>query len=110
MIVYAAIDLRAGRVVQLVGGSPEEERVSLPDAAAVARDWVRLGFTALHVVDLDAALVAEQRGQQHGGKRLRVGELGGDQREAACRGEPGRSGTHRLRCRLPRRADRLPRP
>lgn len=56
MIVYAAIDLRAGRVVQLVGGSPEEERVSLPDAAAVARDWVRLGFTALHVVDLDAAL------------------------------------------------------
>jgi phosphoribosylformimino-5-aminoimidazole carboxamide ribotide isomerase len=56
VIVYAAIDLRATRVVQLVGGSPDEERVSLPDAAAVARDWVRIGFTALHVVDLDAAL------------------------------------------------------
>jgi phosphoribosylformimino-5-aminoimidazole carboxamide ribotide isomerase len=56
MIIYAAIDLRESRVVQLVGGSPAEERVSLPDAAAVARDWVRLGFTALHVVDLDAAL------------------------------------------------------
>lgn len=56
MIVYAAIDLRESRVVQLVGGSPAEERVSLPDAGAVARDWVRLGFRALHVVDLDAAL------------------------------------------------------
>lgn len=56
MIVYAAIDLRGGRVVQLVGGSPAAERVSLPDAAAVTRDWVSAGFTALHVVDLDAAL------------------------------------------------------
>lgn len=56
MIVYAAIDLRGGRVVQLVGGMPEEERVSLPDPAAVAADWIRAGFTALHVVDLDAAL------------------------------------------------------
>ncbi|MBR9988566.1 MAG: 1-(5-phosphoribosyl)-5-[(5-phosphoribosylamino)methylideneamino] imidazole-4-carboxamide isomerase [Gemmatimonadetes bacterium] len=56
MIVYAAIDLRESRVVQLVGGSPDEERVSLPDAAGTARDWVRTGFTALHVVDLDAAL------------------------------------------------------
>ena len=56
MIVYAAIDLRATRVVQLVGGSLDEERVSLPDAAAVARDWVAAGFRALHVVDLDAAL------------------------------------------------------
>jgi phosphoribosylformimino-5-aminoimidazole carboxamide ribotide isomerase len=56
VIVYAAIDLRGGRVVQLVGGNTAAERVSLPDAAAVARDWVRIGFTALHVVDLDAAL------------------------------------------------------
>lgn len=56
MIVYAAIDVRGGRVVQLVGGRPENERVSLPDAAAVARDWIDRGFRALHVVDLDAAL------------------------------------------------------
>jgi phosphoribosylformimino-5-aminoimidazole carboxamide ribotide isomerase len=56
VIVYAAIDLRGGRVVQLVGGRPDDERVSLPDAAAVARDWVNAGFAALHVVDLDAAL------------------------------------------------------
>lgn len=56
MIAYAAIDLRGGRVVQLVGGRPEDERVSLPDPAAVARRWIDCGFAALHVVDLDAAL------------------------------------------------------
>jgi phosphoribosylformimino-5-aminoimidazole carboxamide ribotide isomerase len=56
LIAYAAIDLRRGRVVQLVGGRPEDERVSLPDPAAVARRWQDTGFAALHVVDLDAAL------------------------------------------------------
>jgi phosphoribosylformimino-5-aminoimidazole carboxamide ribotide isomerase len=56
VIAYAAIDLRGGRVVQLVGGRPEDERVSLPDPAGVARQWIGHGFVALHVVDLDAAL------------------------------------------------------
>lgn len=56
MIAYAALDLRGGRVVQLVGGRPEDERVSLPDPVAVARRWADAGFRALHVVDLDAAL------------------------------------------------------
>ncbi len=56
MIAWPAVDLQAGRVVQLVGGRPGTERVSLPDPVAVARDWVRRGFRALHVIDLDAAL------------------------------------------------------
>lgn len=56
MIAYAAIDLRGSRVVQLVGGRPDDERVSLPDPTAVALDWLACGFVALHVVDLDAAL------------------------------------------------------
>ncbi len=56
MIACPAVDLRGGRVVQLVGGRPEAERVSLPDPVAVARRWVEAGFRALHVVDLDAAL------------------------------------------------------
>lgn len=56
MIVYAAIDLRAGRVVQLVGGRPDQERLRLPDPVAVARDLAARGFAALHVVDLDGAL------------------------------------------------------
>ena len=56
MIAIPAVDLKGGRCVQLVGGRPEEERVSLPDPAAVAARWRAEGFEALHVVDLDAAL------------------------------------------------------
>lgn len=56
MKVFAAIDLRAGAAVQLVGGDPAAERVRLPDPAAVARHWLARGFRHLHVVDLDAAL------------------------------------------------------
>lgn len=56
MIVQAAIDVRGGRVVQLVGGRPDDVRVSLPHPAVLARRWVADGFPALHVIDLDAAL------------------------------------------------------
>ncbi len=56
MIATPAVDLRGGRCVQLVGGRPEQERVSLPDPRAVARSWSERGFRSLHVVDLDAAL------------------------------------------------------
>jgi len=56
MIAIPAVDLLDGRCVQLVGGRPEEERVSLPDPVAVAQGWRARGFRTLHVVDLDAAL------------------------------------------------------
>jgi len=56
MIAAPAVDLRGGRCVQLVGGRPEDERVSLPDPVAVAERWWGLGFGTLHFVDLDAAL------------------------------------------------------
>jgi phosphoribosylformimino-5-aminoimidazole carboxamide ribotide isomerase len=56
MIAVPAVDLREGRCVQLVGGRPEEERVSLPDPVAQARSWWERGFGTLHVIDLDAAL------------------------------------------------------
>lgn len=56
MIATPAVDLRGGRCVQLVGGRPDDERISLPDPPAVARRWNELGFETLHVVDLDAAL------------------------------------------------------
>jgi phosphoribosylformimino-5-aminoimidazole carboxamide ribotide isomerase len=56
MIAIPAVDLRQGRCVQLVGGRPEEEKVSLPDPVAVAMGWRQKGFHTLHVVDLDAAL------------------------------------------------------
>jgi phosphoribosylformimino-5-aminoimidazole carboxamide ribotide isomerase len=56
VIVAPAVDLRGGRCVQLVGGRPEAERVSLPDPVEQARKWWEMGFRTLHVVDLDAAL------------------------------------------------------
>lgn len=63
MIVTPAVDLRGGRCVQLVGGLPEEERISRPDPVAQARHWWDIGFRHLHVVDLDAALsLGENRG------------------------------------------------
>lgn len=55
MIVFAAIDLQAGEVVQLVGGQADALRVRLPDPVAVALSWQAAGFQALHVIDLDAA-------------------------------------------------------
>lgn len=68
MIAAPAVDLRGGRCVQLVGGRPEDERISLPDPVAVARDWFEKGFGTLHVVDLDAAL-------GHGDNHALVAEL-----------------------------------
>lgn len=56
MIALPAIDLREGACVQLVGGDFAEERVRLADPVAVAQRWIALGFTRLHVVDLDAAI------------------------------------------------------
>ena len=55
MIAIPAVDLRDGACVQLVGGEYDAERVRLNDPVAVASGWVELGFSALHVVDLDAA-------------------------------------------------------
>ena len=56
MIAIPAVDLREGRCVQLVGGRPEEEKVSLPDPVGQAGLWWKMGFGTLHIVDLDAAL------------------------------------------------------
>jgi phosphoribosylformimino-5-aminoimidazole carboxamide ribotide isomerase len=55
MLVIPAVDLRDGACVQLVGGEYDAERVRLDDPLAVAREWARIGFRRLHVVDLDAA-------------------------------------------------------
>lgn len=56
MIIYPAIDLREGATVQLVGGDPTREAVHEPDPLQVAHRWTDQGASALHVVDLDAAI------------------------------------------------------
>lgn len=55
MIAIPALDLRDGACVQLVGGSYDQERLRLEDPHEVARNWARIGFQRLHLVDLDAA-------------------------------------------------------
>jgi phosphoribosylformimino-5-aminoimidazole carboxamide ribotide isomerase len=53
---FPAVDLRGGRCVQLVGGVPGTEVISLEDPLAQARRWAAEGADRLHIIDLDGAL------------------------------------------------------
>jgi phosphoribosylformimino-5-aminoimidazole carboxamide ribotide isomerase len=55
MILYPAIDLKEGRCVRLVQGDMAQATVFNDDPAAQATTFERLGFSHLHVVDLDGA-------------------------------------------------------
>ncbi len=55
MLIYPAIDIRAGRCVRLVQGDYSRETVFSDDPVAVARNWVEQGADRLHLVDLDGA-------------------------------------------------------
>ena len=59
MELFPAIDLRGGRVVQLVQGDFDRERIHGDDPVAVARGFVDAGATWIHTVDLDAARTGE---------------------------------------------------
>lgn len=56
MKLYPAIDLKDGATVQLVGGDPSRVATQDDDPVQVATKWVEEGASALHIVDLDAAL------------------------------------------------------
>ena len=56
MRIIPAVDILDHRVVQLVGGVPGTEQVTLPDPLTVARDWGSKGAKRLHIIDLDSAL------------------------------------------------------
>lgn len=97
MIAIPALDLRDGACVQLVGGEYAQERVRLEDPMAVAREWARVGFRRLHVVDLDAALargsnrdivrdvLREQLAEVQVGGGLRTEEAVGDMLDDGAR-------------------------
>ncbi|HBV96650.1 MAG: 1-(5-phosphoribosyl)-5-[(5-phosphoribosylamino)methylideneamino] imidazole-4-carboxamide isomerase [Peptococcaceae bacterium BICA1-7] len=55
MLIYPAIDIRAGRCVRLVEGRLDRETVYSDDPAAMAGLWQEKGARWLHVVDLDGA-------------------------------------------------------
>jgi phosphoribosylformimino-5-aminoimidazole carboxamide ribotide isomerase len=79
MILYPAIDLRHGKVVQLVGGDPKQVAVERPSADEQASAWEEAKATWVHVVDLDAAFGERNQWSQLPrilGRRLRV-QFGG---------------------------------
>ena len=55
MILYPAIDLKDGRCVRLVRGDMAQATVFHDNPAEQARQFLRLGFSHLHIVDLDGA-------------------------------------------------------
>jgi phosphoribosylformimino-5-aminoimidazole carboxamide ribotide isomerase len=59
MDLYPAIDLRGGRVVQLIQGDFDRERDHGDDPVAVAKGFVAAGARWIHTVDLDAARTGE---------------------------------------------------
>ena len=55
MILFPAIDLKAGQVVRLYRGAPQQATVYGSDPAAQAEAFAAAGFRWLHLVDLDGA-------------------------------------------------------
>ena len=61
MIVFPAIDLKAGQVVRLAEGDMDRATIYGDDPAQQALQFARAGATHLHVVDLDGAFAGESR-------------------------------------------------
>lgn len=59
MDLYPAIDLRGGKVVQLVQGDFDREAVHADDPVEVALGFEAAGVSWIHMVDLDAARTGE---------------------------------------------------
>ena len=55
MQIVPAVDIRAGKCVNLVQGDYDQETVFSDDPVAQARRWHELGGELIHIVDLDGA-------------------------------------------------------
>lgn len=55
MIVYPAIDLRAGKVVRLRKGDPAQQLTFSGDPLSTAKQWIDQGAAWIHMVNLDGA-------------------------------------------------------
>lgn len=64
MILFPAIDLKDGRVVRLTRGEMASAVVYGDDPAAQAKIWADIGFSYLHVVDLDGAFAGGPRNSE----------------------------------------------
>ena len=59
MLLYPAIDLHGGKVVQLTQGDFSRQQIHGDDPVAVAQAFVAAGARWIHTVDLDAARTGE---------------------------------------------------
>jgi phosphoribosylformimino-5-aminoimidazole carboxamide ribotide isomerase len=59
MIIYPAIDLRAGRVVRLKQGDPNRQVTFSDDPLASANQWIDQGAQWIHMVNLDGAFAQD---------------------------------------------------
>ncbi len=59
MIIYPAIDLRAGKVVRLREGDLNRQTLFSDDPVATAQSWIDQGATWIHMVNLDGAFDSE---------------------------------------------------
>ena len=64
MDLYPAIDLRGGKVVQLVQGDFDREAVHADDPVEVALGFAAAGAAWIHMVDLDAARTGEAHNRE----------------------------------------------
>lgn len=56
MKLLPAVDVKGGKCVQLVGGKPGTEKVTIDDVVGTARKWQSDGAEMVHIIDLDSAL------------------------------------------------------
>jgi phosphoribosylformimino-5-aminoimidazole carboxamide ribotide isomerase len=90
MILFPAIDLKDGKCVRLEKGAMASATVYNEDPADQARAFLAMGFSWLHVVDLDGAFAGAARNADAvesilsaGGGRMKV-QLGGGIRDRAA--------------------------
>lgn len=88
MILYPAIDLKGGKCVRLLRGEMESATVFNDDPAAQALSFQTLGFSWLHIVDLDGAVEGAARNAAAVGEILKRTalpvQLGGGIRDRAA--------------------------
>lgn len=56
MIVIPAIDIKGGKVVRLTQGKAEQETVYFNSPLEAAKEWIAVGASLIHIVDLDGAI------------------------------------------------------
>jgi phosphoribosylformimino-5-aminoimidazole carboxamide ribotide isomerase len=90
MILFPAIDLKDGKCVRLKKGAMDDATIYNDDPAAQARQFMEIGFSWLHVVDLDGAIAGETKNGEavdavlwHVANSMKV-QLGGGIRDRAC--------------------------